>query len=43
MLEHSELLSKMLMKLTDLYEHRMNDLFAEDITEEPASALNGKN
>lgn len=43
MLEHAELLSKMLMKLTDLYEHRMNDLFAEDIIEESPSALNGKN
>jgi hypothetical protein len=34
MLEHTTLLSKKLIKLTNLYEHRMNDFFAEDIKEE---------
>lgn len=39
MLEHTDLLSKKLMKLTNLYEHRMNDFFAEDIKEESPAAL----
>lgn len=39
MLEHTNLLSKKLMKLTNLYEHRMNDFFAEDIKEESPAAL----
>ena len=33
MLEHTTLLSKKLVKLTNLYEHRMNDFFAQDIEE----------
>jgi hypothetical protein len=39
MLEHTTLLSKKLIKLTNLYEHRMNDFFAEDIEEESPAAL----
>ena len=39
MLEHTNLLSKKLTKLTNLYEHRMNDFFAEDIKEESPAAL----
>ncbi|MFT5646289.1 MAG: hypothetical protein ACI976_000970 [Aureispira sp.] len=31
MLEHTNLLSKKLIKLTNLYKHTMNDFFAEDI------------
>ena len=38
MLEHSDLLSRKLMKLTNLYEHRMNDFFAKDIKEESPAA-----
>lgn len=37
MLEKSELLSKKLSKLTDLYEHRMNDMFSEDLDDEETS------
>jgi hypothetical protein len=44
MLEHTDLLSKKLMKLTNLYEHRMNDFFAEDIKKEsPAARATPKN
>lgn len=39
MLEHIDMLSKKLMKLTNLYEHRMNDFFAEDIKEDSPAAL----
>jgi len=38
MLEHSDLLSRKLMKMTNLYEHTMNDLFAEDVAEESPAA-----
>lgn len=38
-LSNSDLLAKKLTKLTDLYEHKMNDLFAEDLSEESPSAL----
>jgi hypothetical protein len=40
MLENSDLLSRKLMKMTNLYEHKMNDLFAEDIMEESPAASN---
>lgn len=44
MLEHTDMLSKKLMKLTNLYEHKMNDFFAEDIKEEsPAASIPPKN
>ena len=32
MLQHSDILSKKLMKLTNMYEHRMNILFSKDAT-----------
>ncbi len=40
MLEHSDLLSRKLMKMTNLYEHTMNELFAQDISEESPAAKN---
>ncbi|WMX12815.1 MULTISPECIES: hypothetical protein [unclassified Aureispira] len=38
MLSQTNMLSKKLMKLTNLYEHKMNDFFAEDIKEESPAA-----
>lgn len=38
MLEQTKTLTKKLTKLTNLYEHRMNDFFAEDIKEESPAA-----
>lgn len=44
MLEHSSFLAKKLSKLTNLYEHKMNHFFAEDIQEEsPAAQAPSKN
>lgn len=39
MLEHTSLLSKKLIKLTNLYEHKMNSFFAEDTKEKAPPAL----
>lgn len=39
MLDHTNLLSKKLIKLTNLYEHKMNSFFAEDLQEASPAAL----
>lgn len=38
MLKHSDMLSKKMMKLTNLYEHKMNDFFAQDLDKESPAA-----
>ncbi len=39
MLEHSDMLSRKLMKMTNMYEHKMNVLFSDDEREENLDAL----